>query len=314
MSAGRVCVVGSLSMHTTVRVRRLPRPGESVNGIGASRGPGGKGALQAVAAARAGAQVSIIGRVGRDDDGALIRSTLRREPIHTVGLAESWDEPTGSTFVLVDQRGENAAVVVPGANGQLEPGDLEEARHTIEEASVVLVTFELPESTVTRAAQLAKASGARVVLNVAPARTIEPGLAALVDLIVVNLHEARVLAGVEDDADDRELETRLTGLGAGAVLVTRGGAGSVLLSGSQRTDVTVHDVQVVDTSGAGDVAIGALAADWAGGVPEGATPLMEDLPRAVRFAAAAGSVAVTRSRVLESAPMRDEIDEMLRRG
>jgi len=319
VNAGRVCVVGSLSMHTTVRVRRLPRPGEAVDGLDATRGPGGKGALQAVGAARAGAEVSIVGRVGRDDDGGLIRSTLRREPIHTVGLAESWEAATGSTFTLVDERGENAAVVVPGANGQLEPGDLEEARHTIEEASVVVVTFELPEPTVIRAAQLAKASGGRVVLNVAPARTIEPGLAALVDLIVVNQHEARVLAGVADDAGDAELERRLAGLGAGAVLLTRGAAGSVLLTATSSVEIPVHNVEVVDTSGAGDVAIGALAAEWAASVPEGAGenaggPLMEDLERAVRFSTAAGSVAVTRTGVLASAPLRSEIEAMLAGG
>lgn len=312
MNQARVCVVGSLSIDTTATVTRLPKPGETVDGISAQRAPGGKGATQAVAAARAGAEVSIIGRVGRDEEGVLIRSTLRREPINTVGLADSWNEATGTTYFTVDERGENTAVVVPGANAQLEPGDIDEARRQIENASVVLITFEIQPAAVLRAAQVAKAAGVRVVLNAAPAHPLEPGLGAMVDLLVVNQHEARVLTDAAG-ASDRELESRLARLGPPAVLMTLGAAGSVLLLSGERHHIPIWNVKTIDTAGAGDIGIGALASEWAreSESPDAKAPAMGRLPDAARFAAAAGSISVTRRGALESAPSRDEIEKLL---
>lgn len=312
MHQARVCVVGSLSIDTTASVTRLPKPGETVDGVSAKRSPGGKGATQAVAAARAGAEVSIIGRVGRDEEGVLIRSTLRREPIHTVGLADSWNEPTGTCYITVDERGENTSVVVPGANAQLEPGDIDEAHHQIEKAAVVLITFEIQHAAVLRAAQIAHENGVRVVLNAAPARKLDPALGALVDLLVVNLHEARVLTGYAG-ASEEELEACLAKLGPPAVLVTKGAAGSVLLLNGERHHIPVCDVTAVDTSGAGDIGIGALASEWASDIdsPDQGPLAMDRLPHAARVAAAAGSIAVTRRGALESAPTRPEIEAML---
>ncbi|MFT5424637.1 MAG: ribokinase [Phycisphaerales bacterium] len=311
MNQARVCVVGPLSIDTTATVKRLPKPGETVDGISAIRAPGGKGATQAVAAARAGAEVSIIGRVGRDEEGVLLRSTLRREPIHTVGLADSWNEPTGTCYITVGERGQSTSVVVAGANAQLEPGDIDEAREQIEKAAVVLITFEIQQATVLRAAQIARASGVRVVLNAAPARPIDPALGAMVDLLVINHHEARIIADYTGTSDE-ELEARLAKLGPPAVLMTLGAAGSVLLLNGERHHIPVWGVAAIDTSGAGDIGIGAIAAEWAreSGEPDSKAPAMERLPDAARFAAAAGSIAVTRRGGRASAPPPGAIEEM----
>jgi ribokinase len=302
-------VVGSLNMDVTVTAPRLPRPGETLRGETMTRSPGGKGANQAVAAARVGAQVSLVGRVGRDEAGRELRAVLDRERIDTVAVGESWTDPTGMALICVEQSGENFIVAVPGANGRLQPGDIDEARGKIESASVLLVQFEVPLEAAMRAAELARGAGSRVVLNVAPARSVPADLLRMVDVAVVNLHEANVLTGRSGEPDEG-LEGALRGLGLPAVVMTLGKRGAILITPDDRTHVPVFDVDVVDAVGAGDAFIGSMGAEWALRA-RGARPEVAHLPEVLRVASAAGSLATTKRGAIASMPRRNEIDALL---
>lgn len=305
-----VCVVGSLTMDLVVACDHLPRVGQTAFGRSFESMPGGKGACQAVAAARAGAAVSLVGRVGRDHNGRELRSLLQRERVDVIGVAESWSAPTGATAIMVDRRGEHAALVVPGANDQLEPGYVEESRRRIENAAVLLVQLEVPIAAVTRAAELAKAAGARVVLNVAPAREIPQALIGLLDVIVVNMFEARAVTGLADAAE-AAVEEALAKLGVPVAVLTKGSAGATVLTREGRDHVPSHPVQAIDTTGAGDTFIGSLGACWAMAANGGRTPPMEALRAALDYASAAGSLATTRRGSIAAIPGRAEVERLM---
>lgn len=308
-----MCIVGSLHVEHVVRAERFPRPGETVQGTEFTSAPGGKGAVQAVAAARSGADVAMIGRVGRDEAGRVLRATLQRERIDLVGLAESWSVPTGVAIVTADPRGDVCTVAVPGANGALEPGDLDEARARIKGAGVMVISFEVPEAAVIRAAEHARANGTATILNPAPARAIPAGLVPLIDVLVLNAHEALCLTGLDAD-HGASLEDALAGMGFPAVVLTRGRLGSMLVRGSSRRHFPVHEVKVVDTLGAGDSAIGVLAAAWAGTAEPGVRPDVAHLDEPMRRSAAAGSLATTRRGTIPGVPSASEIDVLLAGG
>ncbi len=306
-----VCVVGSLTMDTVVACDELPAPGQTVFGRSVRTEPGGRGLRQAVAAARAGAEVSLIGRVGRDATGRELRAILQRERVNDVGLAESWSAPTGASSISVDAQGEHTAVVVPGANEQLDPGGVEEARKRIEGCRVLLAQLEVPVLAVTRAAEIARAGGARVVLNVAPAQRVSEELLSLTDVVIANETEARVLAGVAPNATPEALDAALAALGVPVIVVTRGSTGSSVIAGDDRWHVPAHEVDVLDTTGAGDASIGALGAAWAGASAEPGPPPMGALREALLFASAAGSLATTRRESVASIPNRGEIQSLI---
>lgn len=298
-------------MDMVVACDALPRAGQTVFGRSVRTEPGGRGLRQAVAAARAGAEVSLIGRVGRDANGRELRAILQRERVNDVGVAESWSAPTGASAISVDAHGEHTAVVVPGANEQLDPGGIGEARKRIEGCRVLLAQLEVPTAAVTRAAEIARAGGARVVLNVAPAQRVPAELLKLTDVVVANEDESRTLAGVDDAADVATLERALEGLGVPVVIVTRGSAGSAVIQGTERYHIPAHEVEVLDTTGAGDASIGALGAAWAGASAVEGPPPMEALRDALLFASAAGSLATTRRESVASIPNRGEIQMLI---
>ncbi len=303
---GRVVVVGSLNMDLVVRVARHPLPGETVLGRGHARHPGGKGANQAVAAARVGASVAMIGRVGRDDDGAALVTALAGAGVDTAGVATG-TQPTGVAFVQVDDGGQNSIVVSPGANAELSPSEV--AAADLEEAGVVMLQLEVPLATVRAAARAGRAAGAAVLLNLAPAEPL--GAADLADVthLLVNEHEAGVLLGgrAEDVvADPRAAARRLVEL-APACVVTLGAAGAAwALRGGADGWESAYRVEVVDTTAAGDAFAGALAARIAAGE--------RDLAAAVRYACAAGSLATSREGAQPSLPTAAEVDSMVSRG
>lgn len=244
-----VCVVGSVNVDLVTGVARLPAPGQTVAGRGLARLPGGKGANQALAAARAGARVGLVGRVGDDDAGTAYRRGLARRGVDCAHLWVTPDETTGQALVTVDDYGENTIVVVSGANARLRPADLDAALPAIRAAAVVLVQLEVPLDTVARAARLAAAAGARVVLNPspwpdAPADLLVEVLAAA-DPVIVNEHEAdRLPSGV-----------------ARSVCVTLGSRGARWGRHAAPAGATT----VVDSTGAGDAFAGTLAAALATG-------------------------------------------------
>jgi len=288
-----VVVVGSANLDLVYRAP-IPAPGETVLASGTSRSPGGKGANQAVAAARTGADVVFVGALGDDDAAAVLLDALSDAGVRP--MVSRFPGPSGSALIVVDDAAENAIVVDPGANGRLDPLDVDQ-RAAVRRADVVLLQLEIPVETVADAAHEAHAAGARVVLNAAPARPLPDALLADVDLLVVNEHEARTLAGAAsaENAVDLLLQH------VSAVVVTLGRRGALVASvGAARTVVPGHDVAAVDTTGAGDTFCGALVAALAEG---------DQLAGAVELATAAAALSVQRVGAVPSIPTREEIDD-----
>lgn len=301
-----ICVVGSLNMDLVVRTPRLPQAGETVSGGPFGTYLGGKGANQAVAAARLGAAVSMVGRVGGDAFGDALRSGVQQAGVdvrHVVALPEV---ASGVALIAVDASGQNAIIIAPGANGALTPADVDSAEEAIAGARVLLLQLETPLPAVQRAAELARAADTTVVLNPAPAQALPPDLLALVDFLIPNEHEAAILLGEPGFAGDaaRQAVDLREVTGVGNVVMTLGGRGVILVSGTESTPHVVqpHAVTVVDTTAAGDAFVGAFAVALA----EGRAP-----QEAVRWGNAAGALAVTRSGAQPSLPTRVEVEALL---
>jgi ribokinase len=244
---GRVLVLGSLNVDLVTHVERHPRPGETVLGQGLQRLAGGKGANQAVAAAAAGAEVLMLGAVGDDDPGRAYVARLNGLGIDTAGVVVLPDEPTGTALIVVDEAGENTIVVAAGANGRV-GDDALAAVEAADAGDVLLVQLEVPLETVSRACAVAARRGVRVVVNAAPYAVLPSDVLTLADPVVVNEHEARLLA-------------ESSGLPA-SLLVTFGADG-VDWNGLRAKAVKVPEADVLDTTGAGDAFCGALAAGLA---------------------------------------------------
>ncbi|WP_262852008.1 ribokinase [Mumia quercus] len=262
---GAVVVVGSLNVDLVTSVARHPSPGETVLGSDLVRLRGGKGANQALAARRAGAGVTMVGRVGDDGDGEAYRSALAEAGVDVTFLQTTPGVPTGTALIVVDPTGENAIVVAAGANARLEADDVRSARAALEGADVVLVQLEIGDEAVRAVAEVAATTGTRLVLNASPVRDLPRSLLAQADPVVVNEHEAQAfgLSGADD-----------------GVCVTLGGRGATWGG----TTVPAPRVAAVDTTGAGDAFAGALASALAAGAGR------ED---ALRAAVAAGAEATT---------------------
>ncbi|HEX6697119.1 MAG TPA: ribokinase [Solirubrobacteraceae bacterium] len=282
-----IAVVGSINLDLVVAVERHPAPGETVVGGDCRQLAGGKGGNQAVAAARLGAQVAMVGRVGADAQGAWLREGLWTEGVGVEHVREDRQAPTGVALIAVDARGENTIVVSPGANARVDARDVAAASDVVGEAEVVLVQHEVPQAAV--AAAIATAGGT-VVLNPAPAR----GLAAPVDVLVPNRGELETLAGGR--GDPVTLARSITG--AGAVVVTLGAEGAVVVEGDRAERVRAPHIEAVDTTGAGDAFCGALAEAMAGGAT-----VVEAARWAVRVAAA----SVTRPGAQGGLPRREDV-------
>jgi ribokinase len=295
---GTVVVVGSANVDLVVHVPRHPGPGETVLGGGLRRTPGGKGANQAVAAARAGgADTSFIGAVGRDDAADLLFASLARAGVRTDLVARS-DVATGTALIWVTADGENAIVVAPGANALVAVDDVAAAR--LAEADVILAQLEIPLDTVLAAAG-DRRRGARFMLNAAPSRRLPGELWDAVDVLVVNVHEARDLAPMADPVTPARLAAALLER-VPAVVVTLGGAGALVAErGIDPVVVPAPRVTPVDTTGAGDTFCGVLAAALASGAT---------LPEAARLAAAAAALAVTRPGAQDAVPTVEETADL----
>jgi ribokinase len=285
-----VVVVGSANVDLVLPVERIPRPGETVLASGLSRGPGGKGSNQAVAAARAGASTAFVVSLGDDEPGRLLESVLAGAGVD-LSLARRTRTPTGTAIIIVDASGENSIVVAPSANSELTLSA--EARAAVAEAPLVLTQLEIPFETVRSVA----AAGRYVILNAAPAASLDDDLLADVDLLVVNEHEAAVVSGVEGGLDviGPALLRRVP-----AMVVTLGHEGALVLRRDAPSErVPGINVEVVDTTGAGDTFCGVLAAGLARGA---------DLSEAVRRANAAASLSVQAAGAADSVPTSEAID------
>lgn len=286
----RVLVVGSVNVDLHLRVERLPAAGETVLASELSRLPGGKGANQAAALAGLGVDVQFLGAVGRDAEGALSRAALESAGVGTRWLRDT-DAPTGLAVVSVDDAGDNVITVLIGANAEVLDEDLIGA--AFDDVDAVLLQLELPMGTVAAAARAGRAAGATVVLNAAPAQPLDATLLGDIDLLVVNRGEAAVLAGSTSVDEIGSLAAAVRG----ALVVTLGGEGCLVVDAAGARPVPAYPAAVVDSTGAGDCFVAALVAELVGGAA---------LDRAADFANAAAALSVTRPGA-RSAPSRGEI-------
>ena len=300
---GRVCVVGSINMDLMVRAPRLPAAGETVLGGRLEQHPGGKGANQAVAAARLGAGVELVGATGDDAHSEAMLAVLRE---HGVGLEYVETRPgaaTGVALITTDVTGENTIVVASGANAEVSPQQIDRCRDAIESCAVTLAVLEVPVETARRAAEVAVASGAVFVLNAAPAMHLPPSLLKHVDVLVANQVEAAILSD-HTGADLGTVGRAVLALGPKCAIVTLG-AGGVLIDDHQHgmRRIPAIDVEPLDTVGAGDCFCGALAARLS---------LGEDIDAAAQFACVAAGLATTRAGAMSGMPSLQEVQERLR--
>ena len=302
MSRGpRVVVVGSSNTDLVIKARTIPRPGETVLGGTFISAPGGKGANQAVAAARLGADVTFVARIGVDGFGDAALRGLTAEGIHTEFVVRDEEVASGVALIIVDEQGENAIAVAPGSNGLLSADDVERARDAITDADVLLLQLETPLETVRHAARLAQAAAVPVVLNPAPAQPLDREFLGRVTVLTPNRGEASLLSGIAvRDAPTAEASaTALLGMGAANVVITLGADGAFWVSRAGAGLVEGPAVDAVDTTAAGDAFSAALAVGLATG---------QAIPDAVRFATLAGALATTRLGAQPSLPTREAIE------
>jgi len=291
-----------LNLDIVVQVPALPRPGETVAGGSLAMHPGGKGANQAVAAARLGAGTAMIGRVGADDFGRQLRAALDAAGVSTVAVQDDPSEPTGVALIAVEPSGQNSIVVAPGANLRVSPDDVVAAGRLFESARVCLMPLEVPLDTIAAAAERAQAAGCKVILNAAPATELPSELLTTIDLLVANEVEAATLLHTRLPAKPDDAALALLALGARGAILTLGERGLWLAQAGRLDYVPAFPVRAVDTTAAGDAFLGGLAAAHVRGT---------ELAEACRYGAAAAALAVTRPGAQPSLPAAVEVEALL---
>lgn len=292
--AARVAVVGSINMDLVVSTERLPEPGETILGNDFQRFGGGKGANQALAAARMGAAVALVGKVGTDEAGRALVGDLLRAGVDISRIGRA-DGPTGTAVITVDAGGTNTIVVVPAANARLTPADVEAAREAIVGSTAVLAQLEVPMETVVAAARVARAAGVPFFLNPSPMQPLPDDLLDGLAFLVVNETE---LAALTDGTGD---PARVFAKGVQQVVLTLGERGARLIDPAGSREVAPYRVPSIDTTAAGDAFLGALAATYA----------ERGLDAALDLASAAGALATTRMGAQPSLPTLQEVEAFL---
>ena len=301
---GRVCVLGSINLDMVASVQSLPLPGETVVARDFAHFPGGKGANQAVAAARMEAGTLMIGAVGADEPGNWMRAFLQENGVDTEMVGSNSRQPTGQAFINVSETGENAIVIVPGANADLTPADIRFERLT--GCGIFLAQLESPVEAIKSLFSSDAARRGITILNAAPALPEGAGLFSLTDILIFNESELAAYAGLPEPPDDVEavIESaeKLIARDGQAVIITLGEKGAVVVAGEQGELIPGRRANVVDTTGAGDCFCGTLAAALADGYT---------LNEAVRFAVTAASISVERQGAATSIPVRAEVEERM---
>lgn len=301
----KIVVVGSSNTDMILQSTRLPRPGETILGGRFSMAPGGKGANQAVAAARAGGDVTFLARVGDDLFGRQALEGFRQDGIDVGHVICDDKSPSGVALIFVDDEGENSIGVASGANGELSIADIDVAKPVIASADIVLMQLETPLETIHHAATVASAAGVPVILNPAPAQPLSDDLLRCIAILTPNESEAELLTGIQvsDVSSAMKAAESLLAKGVKTVIITLGAKGAVVVGSQFRRHVPAFSVaEIVDTTGAGDVFNGSLAVALADG---------KTLNDAVRFACAAAGLSATKLGAQPSAPTRKNIKQLL---
>lgn len=299
-----IVVVGSSNTDMIIKVPHVPVPGETIIGGTFSTAAGGKGANQAVAAARAGGDVTFVARVGEDMFGQKAKDGFVKDNINVDHVLNDKDAPSGVALIFVGEDGENSIAVASGANANLSPSDVEAASDAISSADILIMQLETPLETVQKAAMIASENGVKVILNPAPACELSDDILSHVSILTPNESEAELLTGikVESEKDAGAAADALMAKGIETVVVTMGAKGAFVVTADSKESVSGFSVKAVDATAAGDVFNGTLAVGMAEGKP---------LKEAVRFANAAAALSVTKLGAQPSAPTRQEIEKFL---
>lgn len=306
---GSILVIGSVNMDLLLRVKRFPKPGETVLGSELLQVPGGKGANQAVAATRSGARVAFLGCVGDDGFAADLLRVLKGEGIDLRGIHKARRSGSGVALITLDSRGENQIVVSPGANLQLTPNRVRRAKSLLLAAKLVILQREIPAASIALAIELAAAAGVPVIFNPAPAGPVPARILHKTEVLILNETEAETLLGQRFPGRRGAaalVKTLASRVGGGHVVLTRGGKGACLVTSNSPSPVFLpaHRVKVADTTAAGDTFVGAFSAKYLAS---------RDALEAARYAMGAAALCVTRLGAIPSIPRREEIESFLRR-
>ena len=298
----QVTVLGSLNVDTTLRIVRMPQPGETLSTENKSSAAGGKGANQAVAAARAGAQTRFIGKVGNDEAGRFMVESLKNDGIDTSAIVTDKTVGTGSAFILLDEEGQNSILVYGGSNQQIKPAEVTAVEAEIAKADFLITQFETPQAATLTAFTLAKQHGVTTILNPAPAAKIDPAILKVTDLVVPNETESAVLTGIEvtDVASMDANAVKFREMGVKNLIITVGSKGAYYNTEKYGSGfVPAFKVKAVDTTAAGDTFIGALSSQL--------TPDLSNVETALVFAQRASSLTVQGLGAMPSIPTFDQV-------
>lgn len=304
MSKPKITVIGSSNTDLVAKVPRIPAPGETILGAEFIIAAGGKGANQAVAAARLGSEVTFIAKVGADDFGDRALENFKHDGIVTDFVFRSEEAPTGVALIFVDEEGENTIAVAEGANAGLSPEEVTQAKASIVSADIVLLQLEIPMPTVEQAVFIASKANVPIILNPAPAQPVPASLFEKITFLTPNENEAALLTGmpIEDETSALEAGKELLKSGVLNVIVTLGNLGAMLVNNKKASRIPTRKIDAVDTTGAGDVFNGALAFAIASG---------RDIEAAIKFANAAAALACTKMGAQPSIPTIDEVTQFI---
>ncbi|MCE5208948.1 MAG: ribokinase [Chloroflexi bacterium] len=298
-----IVVVGSNMIDMITRISRLPKMGETLAGSSFSMGFGGKGANQAVTAARLGARVAMVCKVGKDTFGSMVRANFKENGV-TARVFEDDTLASGVAPITVDDEGRNLVIIVPGANMTLSVAEVEQASDLIKNAKILICQLEIPDEAILKAFEIARANAVRIIFNPAPARKVPPQMIEMADIVVPNETEAELLTGLSVNGihGASDAARRLKELGAQTVIVTLGADGALLWDGRQEQHFSPPKVNAVDTTGSGDAFIGSLAF---------ALMQSKDMPEAIRFANRVAALSVTKAGTQTSFPTMSEVDRFV---
>jgi len=301
--ANKVVILGSLNVDTILRIKRVPQPGETLQMNDRSSAAGGKGANQAVAAARAGAETSFIGQVGNDDAGKFMIESLKDDQVDTSGINVDSGSGTGSAYIFLDENGQNSILVYGGANQKVTATEVHNGAKQIKNADFVVTQFETPQLAAIEAFKLAKEAGAMTILNPAPASEMLPELLELSDIVIPNETESASLTGIEvtDEASMMANAAAFEKMGVKNLIITVGSKGAFYSTEDGRHDfVPAFKVKAIDTTAAGDTFIGALSSQL--------KTDLSNIKEALTFAQRASSITVQRLGAMPSIPTKVEIE------